>query len=74
MIPAASAAAVLFAIWLAYDVLKRDKGTATMQEVAGTILEGANAFLNRQYRTIGMLAVVTSVIVGSVVGIFKEST
>ncbi|MBI5948315.1 MAG: V-type H(+)-translocating pyrophosphatase, partial [Chloroflexi bacterium] len=47
---------------------------ATMQEVAGTILEGANAFLNRQYRTIGMLAVVTSVIVGSVVGIFKEST
>ncbi len=74
MIPAASAAAVLFAIWLAYDVLKRDKGTAAMQEVAGTILEGANAFLSRQYRTIGILALVTSVVVGAVVGIFKEST
>ncbi|MCC6388603.1 MAG: V-type H(+)-translocating pyrophosphatase [Dehalococcoidia bacterium] len=74
MIPAASAAAVLFAIWLALDVLKRDKGTASMQEVAGTILEGANAFLNRQYRTIGMLAVVTSVVVAVIVGIFKEST
>ena len=59
MIPAASAAAVLFAIWLAFDVLKRDKGTPSMQEVAGTILEGANAFLSRQYRTIGILAVVT---------------
>ncbi len=73
MIPLASAAAVLFAIWLAFDVLKRDKGTASMQEVAGTILEGANAFLNRQYRTIGILAIVTSIVVGVIVGIFKES-
>src|SRR6185369_16149666 len=73
MIPAASAAAVLFAIWLAFDVLRRDKGTPAMQEVAGTILEGANAFLNRQYRTIAMLAVVTAVVVGVIVGVFKES-
>jgi K(+)-stimulated pyrophosphate-energized sodium pump len=73
MIPAASAAAVLFAIWLAFDVLKRDKGTESMQEVAGTILEGANAFLNRQYRTIGVLAIVTSVVVGVIVGVFKDS-
>ncbi|MEP6872677.1 MAG: sodium/proton-translocating pyrophosphatase, partial [Anaerolineaceae bacterium] len=73
MIPAASVAAVLFAIWLAYDVLRRDKGTPAMQEVAGTILEGANAFLSRQYRTIGILALVTSVVVGAIVAIFKES-
>lgn len=73
MIPAASAAAVLFAIWLAFDVLKRDKGTESMQAVAGTILEGANAFLSRQYRTIGIMAVVTSVVVAVIVGIFKES-
>ncbi|MCA9830299.1 MAG: V-type H(+)-translocating pyrophosphatase [Dehalococcoidia bacterium] len=73
MIPAASAAAVLFAIWLAYDVLKRDKGTAAMQEVAGTILEGANAFLSRQYRTIGLFALVTAIVVAFVVGIFKDS-
>ena len=64
MIPLASAAAVLFAIWLAWDVLKRDKGTPEMQAIAGIILEGANAFLKRQYRTIGMLALVTSVVVG----------
>lgn len=74
MIPAASAAAVLFAIWLAYDVLRRDKGTASMQEVAGTILEGANAFLNRQYRTIGTLAIVTSVVVAVIVGVFRDDT
>ena len=74
MIPLASVAAVAFAIWLAFDVLRRDKGTPAMQEVAGTILEGANAFLSRQYRTIGILAVVTSIVVSVVVGVFKEST
>lgn len=74
MIPLASVAAVLYAAWLAADVLGRDKGTPQMQEVAGTILEGANAFLHRQYRTIGLLAVATSVVVGAVVGAFKEST
>ena len=71
MIPAASVAAILFAVWLAFDVLGRDKGTPAMQEIAGTILEGANAFLNRQYRTIAMLAVVTAVVVGVIVGVFK---
>ena len=73
MIPLASALAVLYAAWLAYDVLRRDRGTPEMQAVAGTILEGANAFLKRQYRTIGILAIGTSVVVGLVVGLFKES-
>ncbi len=74
MVPAAAIAAVLFAIWLAYDVLRRDRGTPEMQEIAGTILEGANAFLSRQYRTIGLMALVTSIVVSVIVGIFKEST
>ncbi len=73
MIPLASALAVLYAAWLAYDVLRRDRGTPEMQAVAGTILEGANAFLKRQYRTIGILAVITSIVVGLVVGLFKDS-
>ncbi len=57
MVPVTGAAAVLFALWLAYDVLRRDTGTAAMQEIAGMIFEGAMAFLSRQYRTIAILAV-----------------
>jgi K(+)-stimulated pyrophosphate-energized sodium pump len=72
MVPATGIAATLFALWLAYDVLRRDTGTAAMQEIAGMIFEGAMAFLSRQYRTIAILAVVTAVVVGVLVGSISE--
>src|SRR6476661_5506983 len=58
--------AILFAMYLARDVLSRDTGTAAMQDVAGTIYEGATAFIRRQYTTIGILAVVIGVVIGIV--------
>ena len=56
--------AILFAIYLARDVLSRDTGTQAMQDVAGTIYEGAVAFIRRQYTTIAILAVVGAVVIG----------
>ena len=64
IIPIAGIAAVLFAIYLARDVLSRDQGTQAMQDVAGTIYEGAVAFIRRQYTTIAILALVVAVVVG----------
>ncbi|HET8522173.1 MAG TPA: sodium-translocating pyrophosphatase [Thermomicrobiales bacterium] len=64
--------AILFAVWLARDVLSRDQGNASMQEIAGAIFQGALAYLNRQYRTIAMLAVIAAVIMGVLVGIFEN--
>ncbi len=55
---------VLFAAWLAQDVLRRDRGTPAMQEVSDAIYEGAMAFMRRQYGTIIMLALVGCVVVG----------
>ena len=57
--------AVGFAAFLAYDVLRRDTGTKAMQEVAQAIFEGAMAFLNRQYRTIWMIAIVAAVVIAA---------
>jgi K(+)-stimulated pyrophosphate-energized sodium pump len=64
----AGVVAILFASWLARDVLSKDKGTKAMQEVASLIFEGAMAFLNRQYRTIALLALVAAVIIGVLIG------
>ncbi len=63
--------AVLFAVYLARDVLRRDQGTEAMQDVAGTIFEGAVAFIRRQYTTIGVLAIVGAVVVGVVITVFE---
>jgi K(+)-stimulated pyrophosphate-energized sodium pump len=59
--------AILFALYLARDVLARDTGTTEMQDVAGTIYEGAVAFIRRQYSTIAILAVVGAVVIGAVI-------
>ena len=67
LIPIAGIVAILFAIYLARDVLSRDTGTEAMQEVAGTIFEGAVAFIRRQYTTIFVLAIVGAVIIGIVI-------
>ena len=64
--------AILFAGWLARDVLARDRGTPEMQDIAGRIFQGARAYLNRQYRTIAILAVVVAIVMGLLVAIFEE--
>jgi K(+)-stimulated pyrophosphate-energized sodium pump len=63
--------AVLFALWLARDVLARDTGTPEMVAVADTIFEGAVAFIRRQYTTIGLLALVGSVIIAALISLFE---
>ena len=72
MVPVTGLAAVLFALWLAYDVLRRDTGTDAMREISGMIFEGAMAFLSRQYKTIGLLAIVTAVAVAVLVGSISD--
>ncbi|MHB8575121.1 MAG: sodium/proton-translocating pyrophosphatase, partial [Dehalococcoidia bacterium] len=69
IVPIMSAVAVLFALWLARDVLARETGTPAMQTVADTIFEGAMAFLKRQYRTIAILSIVVAIVIGVVVAI-----
>src|SRR2546423_13265567 len=59
---------VLFAFWLAQDVLRRDRGTPEMQVVSNAIYEGAMAFMRRQYGTIIALALLGTVVVGVLIG------
>lgn len=49
-------AGIAYGLYLTFWVLKLDAGNPTMQNIALAIQEGASAFLNRQYRTVGMVA------------------
>ena len=58
-----SAFALLFAVWLARWVLARDRGTKEMQTISDAIQQGAEAYLARQYKTIGILAIVVAALI-----------
>jgi K(+)-stimulated pyrophosphate-energized sodium pump len=73
VVPLAGLAAVAFALYLARDVLSRDKGPQAMQDIGDIIREGADAFVKRQYTTIGLLALVGSIVIGLVIGVVETA-
>ena len=65
---------LLFAAYLTRQVLKKDTGTAAMQEVAAAVKIGAEAFLKRQYATIGILTIVLAVIIYGIYAFLNQQT
>ncbi len=61
--------AVAYGIVTINDVMRRDAGTQRMQEIAGAIAEGAQAYLRRQYATIGAVGVVLFVLLAWLLGL-----
>ncbi|GDX37809.1 K(+)-insensitive pyrophosphate-energized proton pump [Methylocystaceae bacterium] len=59
---------VVYGVKTAQELLAADAGSARMQEISGAIAEGAQAFLNRQYKTIGMVGGVIFVILVILLG------
>ena len=48
---------IVYGIILASSILKKSEGNEKMKSIAGAIAEGAKAYLNRQYKTISIIAV-----------------
>ncbi|OAF08779.1 MULTISPECIES: sodium-translocating pyrophosphatase [Bradyrhizobium] len=61
---------VVYAIWATSSVLGADAGSPRMQEIAGAVREGAQAYLRRQYTTIGLVGIVIFVLLAYFLGLY----
>ena len=64
----AGALAIVYGIVTAMQVLGAPAGSQRMQEIAAAVQEGARAYLNRQYMTIGIVGIVIAVILFLLLG------
>jgi len=74
VVPASGVIAILFAFFLARNVLSQPTGTPKMMEVGEIIFQGARAFLRRQYGTIAVMSVVVAIVVGALLGFLSGNT
>lgn len=62
--PIVGVAALLFAFYKASVISKAEPGNDRMKEIASYIHEGAMAFLARQYKSVGIFAIIMFVVLG----------
>jgi len=60
--------AVIYGLLLVWRVVKSPAGNPKMQQIAAAIQEGASAYLNRQYKTVAVIAVVLAVVLHFALG------
>ena len=63
--------AVAYGAYLTRWVLQQSPGNERMREIQAAIQEGASAYLNRQYRTVGVVAVVVAALL-LIAGIWSD--
>ncbi len=59
---AGALAAILYGVVLIAYIMRQSAGTERMQSIAQAIQEGASAYLNRQYTTIGVIGVIVAIL------------
>lgn len=65
----ATAIGIIYGLILIWLILKNSAGNKKMQEIASAIQEGAQAYLNRQYQTVGIIAVIVAIILYFALGL-----
>ncbi|MGE5370086.1 MAG: sodium/proton-translocating pyrophosphatase, partial [Chloroflexota bacterium] len=61
-------ASVAYGVKTSQELLAADPGSQRMQEISGAVAEGAQAYLNRQYKTIGYVGAVIFVLLVILLG------
>ena len=66
--PIGAALALIFAFYLSRKVMGECEGTAAMIKVASSVRQGANAYLRRQYKGVGIFFVAMTIVIAIMAG------
>ena len=66
LILGSAALAIIYSWWLGKKIMRLPAGNEKMQSIAKAIQEGAKAYLNRQYRTIAVIAIILFIVIGMI--------
>ncbi len=61
-----------FAWWTTQNIMKEEPGNERMQEIAGAIQEGAQAFLRREYTYVGVVVIAVTILLAVLSVVFEE--
>ncbi len=59
---------IVYGVYTVQSLMAADAGSARMQEISGAVAEGAQAYLRRQYTTIGGVGAVVFILLGLLLG------
>ncbi len=60
--------AILYSVYIIFWLKKQPEGDEKMKEISAAIKIGAMAFLNRQYKTVAVIAAVLAIVIGIFLG------
>lgn len=64
-----SIVAIAYGAFLIFSIIKKPTGNDKMHEISLAIQQGASAYLNRQYKTIGIIAIILFIILWPTLGL-----
>ncbi len=64
------ALALIYGVFTSVQVMRASAGNERMRAIASAVQEGASAYLNRQYTTIGLVGVVVAIILSKFLGLY----
>lgn len=67
--PLAGIIGLIFAGYLVSYILKLDAGSERMKAIASAIQEGAMAYLNRQYKTVAVIALILTILIAAAISV-----
>ena len=71
LVPAGSALALVFAYYFFKQMMKADEGTDTMKKIALHVRKGAMAYLRQQYKVVGIVFIILTLIFALLAYVFK---